>query len=279
MSTDASKDTVRGNGDQPTRGKSAGATLQSVTRALHVLEAIADSSGGLSAKRIAADLGLTLPTTYHLLTTLVEAGHVVHLNDRHVFGLGYKARYLGQALSRQLAVPTEIATAVRMVHQFADAAAYYAIYRDTEVVIAHVEDSPRRPRVQPLDVGFHQAVHATAFGKIMLSAMSAEARARYLDNAGLDPLTGATISDRDMLESHLAHVQRSRIALEIGEFQKGLSCMAAPVHDPGGNVVASVALSLPTQEFRARRWDLERTVRQGATRATRTLAQLNRPSR
>ncbi|GAB2762881.1 IclR family transcriptional regulator C-terminal domain-containing protein [Salinifilum aidingensis] len=254
------------------RGRSPGPVLQSVDRALRVLEAIAEAPGGLSAKRIAADLGLTLSTTYHLLATLIHAGHVVHLSDQHVYGLGYKARYLGQALSEQLAVPAEIASCVRGLHHHADAAAYYAIYRGTEVVIAHVEDSPQRPRVQPLDVGFHRAPHATAFGKIMLAAMVPETREQYLDNAGLLPLTAATIRDRERLESHLAHVRRSRIALEVGEFQDGLACMAAPVHDPTGAVVASVALSFTTHDFRTRRWNLEHAVRQGAARATRALA-------
>jgi len=264
-------------GRSPQRdGKSSSGTLQSVGRALNVLEAIAASPDGLSAKQIAAELGLALPTTYHLLTTLVEAGHVVHLTDQKVFALGYKARYLGQALSRQLAVAPEIAAAIRVVHQEADAAAYYAIYRDTEVVIAHVEDSLRRPRVQPLDVGFHQAAHATAFGKIMLSAMDPEQRGRYLAQAGMEPCTPATIRCGDRLEEHLSHVRQSQIALEIGEFQPGLACMAAPVYDPAGAVTASVAISLPIGEFRARRWAVERAVRQGAVRVTRSLALVER---
>ena len=259
--------TARRNGTGP---------LQSVGRALRVLETIATSSDGLTAKQIAAELDLALPTTYHLLHALIDAGHVVHLSDQHVYGLGYMARYLGQALSRQLAVPPGVATAIRALHQHADAAAYYAVYRDTEVVIAHVEDSERRPRAQPLDVGFHQAAHATAFGKIMLSAMGPERLARYLDAAGLTALTPATIRDRVALEEQLAHVRQSHLALEIGEFQPGMSCMAVPVHEPAGPVVASVAISLPTTEFLSRRWDVERAVRQGATRVTRALAVFQR---
>lgn len=256
----------------PDARRNGAAPLQSVGRALRVLEVIASSPGGLTAKEIAAELDLALPTTYHLLHALIDAGHVVHLSEQHVYGLGYMARYLGQALSRQLAVPPGVATAIRAVHQLADAAAYYAVYRDTEVVIAHVEDSERRPRAQPLDVGFHQAAHATAFGKIMLSAMDPDRLARYLGAAGLDGLTPATIRDRGALQEQLAHVRRAQLALEIGEFQAGMSCMAVPVRDPVGTVAASVAISLPTREFLARRWDVERAVRQGATRITRALA-------
>ena len=255
---------------RPRRGGRPG-TLQSVTRALRALDVIAACPDGISAKGLAERLGLALPTVYHLLTTLVEAGHVVHLPDEHVFVLGYKARYLGQSLSRQLAVAPGIAGAVRWVHQHADAAAYYAIYRGTEVVIAHVADSPRRPRVQPLDEGFHQAAHATAFGKIMLAAMDPQQRADYLDKAGLQRWAPATICDREVLEEHLEHVRQSQLALDINEFQLGLACMAVPVHDQAGGVAGSVAISLPVPEFRARRWTVERAVRQGAARITRSL--------
>ena len=47
-----------------------------------------------------------------------------------------------------------------------------------EVVIAHVADSSAAPRVDPLDVGFHQAAHALAFGKVMLASLAPADRPR-----------------------------------------------------------------------------------------------------
>ena len=61
------------------------------------------------------------------------------------------------------------------------------------------------------------------------------------------------------------------MALEIGEFQEGLSCLASAVRGPDGVVVGSVAISLPSAEFATRRWQLERAVRHGATAVTRAL--------
>ncbi|TDQ55390.1 IclR family transcriptional regulator [Actinorugispora endophytica] len=250
--------------------------LQSATKALRVLEAVAESPAGMTAKEVSAHLGLALPSTYHLLSTLVDAGYVVHLSGKARYGVGYKARFLGQALTRQLAVPREVAAAIRRVHQESDAAAYYAVYREDEVVVAHVEESDRRPCVRALDVGFNEAMHATAFGKVMLAAMGAADRAAYLEQAGLAALTPRTITDRGTLEEHLAHVRDSGVALELEEFQPGLGCMAAPVRTPSGMVTGSVAISLPVAEVRARRWPLERAVRHGATRVTRALAQPTR---
>src|SRR5262245_42058098 len=159
---------------------------------------------------------MAVPSVYHVLTTLIEAGYVVHLSQEHRYGLGYRVRMLDRALHRQLAVDDDVAEVVRRLHVEADAAAYYAVYRDYDVVVVHVADSPRRPRIRALDVGFHDSAHATAFGKVMLAGMAPEQRDAYLEAAGLSPLTEATIVDRDRLESQLRHVHEANIALEMG---------------------------------------------------------------
>lgn len=256
---------------RPVAAAPAPGTLQSVSRALRLLELVAATRDGVTAKEAAAALGVALPTAYHLLTTLTESGYLVHLAAERRFGLGYQVRVLEQGLCRQLEVPPGVAAAVGRLHVEADAAAYYAVYRDADVVVAHVVDSPRRPRVQVLDIGFHEATHATAFGKVLLAAMDPAARRAHLSRTGLRPCTGRTIVDEQALEGHLAHVRESSVALEIGEFQDGLSCLASAVRGPDGAVVGSVAISLPSAEFTSRRWQLERAVRHGATAATRAL--------
>jgi DNA-binding IclR family transcriptional regulator len=250
--------------------------VQSVDRALRVLEFVAASPDGVTAKEVAAHLDLALPSTYHLLATLTRSGYLIHLTNEHSYALGYQIRVLEHGLSRQLQAPEPVAAAVRRLHVAADAAAYYAVFRDVEIVIAHVVDSARRPRVHVLDIGFHEAAHATAFGKVMLAAMSADERSAYLARAGLRRCTGRTIVDESGLEDHLAHVRDAGVALEIEEFQPGLSCLAAPVRSPSGAVVGSVAISLTSEEFARRRWSLEPAVRHGAMTITRALHRSSR---
>ena len=252
-------------------GHAAG-TVQSVTRALCALELVASRRDGVTAKEVAGHLSIALPSAYHLLTTLTENGYLVHLADEHRYGLGYRVRLLELGLERQLEVPRQIARVIRRLHAEADAAAYYAVYRGVDVVVAHVADSARRPRVRTLDVGFHEATHATAFGKVMLATMTPEDRNAYLRWASLRRCTDSTIVDREALDAQLEQVRRSGVALEIGEFQSGLSCLAAPVWSRAGSAVAAVAVSLPSADFAARRWGLERAVRRGAQAATRAVS-------
>ena len=253
-------------------------SLQSVTRAMRLLELVAAHRDGVSARQAAEQLEMALPSVYHLLATLTSSGYLMHLAQDHRYVLGYRVRLLEQGLVRQLTVPPLVAAAIRQVHKDADAAAYYAVYRSVDVVVAHVVDSQRRPRVQVLDVGFHEATHATAFGKVMLAAMEPTRRSEYLAAAGLRAITTRTITDRAELETHLTQVRESSIALEIGEFQDGLSCLASPVRSSAGVVVGSVAISLPSAEFTQRRGLVERAVRHGATTVTRAINASVRPA-
>ena len=134
---------------QPLREPTAAGTVQSVSRALQALELVAARRDGATAREVAAHLDLALPSAYHLLATLTASGYLVHLAQEHRYGLGYRVQLLEQGLTRQLEVPAPVATAIARLHHDADAAAYYAVYRDVGVVVAHVVDSGRRRGCRP----------------------------------------------------------------------------------------------------------------------------------
>ena len=109
-------------------------SVQSVTRALAALELVAASRRGVTARELARHLGIALPSAYHLLVTLTDAGYLLHLAGEHRYALGYRVRLLEQGLERQMEVPGLVAEAIRRLHLEADAAAYYAVYREVDVV-------------------------------------------------------------------------------------------------------------------------------------------------
>ena len=252
-------------------GKGTG-VLQSVERAMRVLDHIAGAPGPVAAKDVARALGLTLPTTYHLLTTLVNGGYLVHLSEERAYGLGHRVDDLARGLHRQIAVPPAVRRVASVVHQEAQAAAYYAALRNAEMIVSHVAECPEHPRIRPLDVGFHEAPHATAFGKLMLSTLDADDREAVLDHTGMPAVTAGTVTDREVLRRQLRQVRGTGLAVEVDEFQYGLSCMAAPVTDAAGRFVGALAISMPTARMRTDRWSVERAVRLGAVRVTRAIA-------
>jgi DNA-binding IclR family transcriptional regulator len=239
-----------------------------VSKALAILEIVADREGA-SAREVAAALDIPLSTAYRLAQHLVNADYLVHLKDERRYELGFKLHQLGLSLHRQMGVAPEVRAQVRALHRQADAAAYFAQYRGSEVVVACVADSPARPRVTPLDFGFHEATHATAFGKIMLAGMMPEQRDQFLSGHPLTPLTRHTLTDRADLETHLATVGRAGVAWEHEEFMPDLVCVAAGVRGPDGTIVGSIAVSGSVIQMRRRAAACESSVRHSAAELSR----------
>lgn len=246
--------------------------IGSAQRALRVLEIVASEGDGIAAKAVARRAGYKLSTTYHLLNTLVHEGYLIRLGHGRGFGLGYKLGGLYHRLCAELEVDQTLREELNELHRRAQAAAYYTVFRDTDVVIAAVADSAQFPRAQPLDFGFHEAAHATAFGKVMLASLPAKARRDYLSGAGMAKLTARTTVRIGDLDTELEHVARAGMALEVEEFQPELACVSAPVLDARNRVAGAVAFSVPAEQFHARRWGLERTARAGAARFSRLLS-------
>lgn len=237
-------------------------------RTFAVLEVVAER-GGATAKEIGEVTGLPLPTVYRLVRELIDGEYLVHIREDQRFELGYKLHALGVSLHRQVGVPREVRPEVQALHDRLQRAAYLAVHRGSQIVVVHVHDSPRHPRLQPMGFGFHEAPHATAFGKILLGSLSHQQRRLHLDEGDLPAITPQTITDRDLLDAHLDEVGERGIAWECGEFQEGQTCAAAPVRDAGGMVIGSVAVSGPDASYEGRRGATETALREAATRIGR----------
>ena len=229
---------------RPEEAAGPGGRLGSVHRTLEILEVVA-ALGGASAREIADATGLPLPTVYRLVRELLDADYLVHIRREKRFELGYKLHSLGVSLHQQIGVPREVRAEVGALHQKLGLAAYFAVHRGSQIVVVHTADSREAPRLQPLDFGFHEAAHATAFGKILLATMEPAQRALHLDPDPMPRLGPGTITSHADLAPHLDRVADRGIAWEVEEFQAGAACAAAAVRGGNGAVLGSVAVSAP----------------------------------
>lgn len=236
----------------------------SVSRALKVLEIVAAAGDGIPAKAVARRAGLKLSTTYHLLHTLVHEGYLVRLEQARGYGLGYKVSGLHHALRRELVGSNWVSSALAAAHQASKAPMYLGVLRADRLVVAEIVDSPQAPRATAVDVGFDQAAHASAYGKVLLAHLSDAARREYLASAGMPRLTSNTITRLGDLESQLANIRATGMASDDEEFQRNLACVAAPVRSTTGDVVATVAASAPSPYFARNRERMLAAVRTAA---------------
>ncbi len=236
-----------------------------VERSLAILEVVADR-GGAGAKEIADALGLALPTVYRLAKELVDSDYLVHIRSERRYELGHKLHLLGLSLHRQVGLSRPVATEIARLHESTGFAAYLAILRGAELVIVHVVDSTQCPRLQPMRFGFHEAPHATAFGKILLTELGADGRQMYLSRHGLRALTAQTVTEQGRLDRQLDEVGRRGIAWEHEEFLAGWACAAAPVRGGDSALLGTVAVSARPTAFAGREVQVESRLRQVASR-------------
>ena len=198
--------------------------IQSVQRALRVLETVASLDGRASAKRISRITGIPRATTYHLLRTLLNDGYVQRLADgTYVLGDRMDATLAQGRSARAVATARP---ALEWLRDEVRKPVYLAEYTDGEIVIEEIVDSPRAPRID-LWVGIHDSAHATALGKCILAHLDDEQREDYLSRHPLQALTPNTVIDR----GELRRVLRTSpgLATDQEEYALGVRCAALPV--------------------------------------------------
>lgn len=241
-----------------------GAGIQSAERVLRILEAIGASHNGATASELAGELALNLSTTYRLLKTLERQDFVGRQSGDHRYILGRAVDSLGRAMRQQLVATPGMRATLRAVHDAVQAPAYLTVFRGDDIAVAHIADSPEHPRIGQLHVGFAEASHVTAFGKLMLAAKDDAALARFLERHNPFALTTHTITNADKLREQLDEVRAQQLAVEVEEYTARLACIAAPVKAKSGKVIGAISVSVSADDFSRRARDLEYAVRRGA---------------
>src|SRR6478752_7093332 len=209
--------------------------ISSVQRALHLLDAVGRRDRPASAKALAREAGLALPTTYHLLRTLVHEGYLERVDGAYV--LGSRAGGLGR---RAEARTWRTRSTLSALSDELSGATYLAVYRDGEIELVDIVDSPAHPRTD-LWVGLHSAGHATALGKAILTVLPEDLREDYLSRHELADLTPHTVTDLRVLRRLL--VDEDGLAVDSAEYHLGVTCVSAAVRTADG--AAAVAVSAP----------------------------------
>jgi DNA-binding IclR family transcriptional regulator len=218
--------------------------IESVRRALNLLDVVGEADRPLSAKILARRAGLAQPTAYHLLRTLVHEGYLGKVEGQG-YVLGDRVAALAGRPGSPAARAVRFHPILRELHDKLNAAAYLAVLNDGEITVIDIVDSPAAPRTD-LWVGFHEAAHATALGKAVLSALDDRARGAYLADHDLPDLTPRTVTDRRVLLRQLEAVRG--YALDREEYALGTACVATAV--PSSSLVAAVAVSVPSHQTR-----------------------------
>ncbi|MGH2555069.1 MAG: IclR family transcriptional regulator [Actinomycetota bacterium] len=213
--------------------------IQSVSRALRILEEIGNSPQGLNAKEVSGRCGVTLATAYHLLRTLCYEGYLTRRpGGSYALGLEIADRFREFVASMHR--PPGVHEVLRHLAETTRHTAYFAQLVDGRILLTDLFEGPKSPHLEDLVVGFHEGAHATAIGKALLSSFPQRDRQCYLRESGLRPFTRRTIVDATQLEWELRGAARMGLFTEYGQFRDGVCCAAVLV---GGECPGTIGFS------------------------------------
>jgi IclR family transcriptional regulator, acetate operon repressor len=251
---------------QPDAGAGSKTRIQSVSRACQVLLWVADQPHGATAKEIAASQSLALPTTYHLLNTLVDEGLLARDGHRRYI-LGRSSAILAQAYLRGRAVPDSLLSAVRELARRTGETSYLADWGEHEIRVLASVEGVRMLRVAEVGSGVYKHGHARANGKVLLAYARPEIREAYLRTHPLVPCTDATICDRQALDRGLARIRERGYAYDEQEFAVGVACVAAPLMR-NDQLIAALGISVPADRMEKDRAELTEVLLDVTAKAT-----------
>ena len=218
--------------------------LHSLDRGLLALEFLA-SQGSVRPADLAATLGVDRASAYRILRTLTRRGYAVAHPDDHAFAINPARLYdLTSDLSRSLRWPAVAQQFLARLHHSTGQTANLGMLDGGEVVYISQELS-RGPVIVDL-LGQRRPANCSALGKAILAWSPADAVP-----AGwrLVRLTDRSITDWPALSADLDQTRRRGYALDDGETFDGVRCVAAPIRDGSGSVVAALGISGPTTDL------------------------------
>jgi IclR family acetate operon transcriptional repressor len=225
------------------RDKSGG-TVQSLERAIRLLEIIAEGDG-LPLVHVARQAGLPPSTVHRILATLEQRGLVRQDKDRGDWLIGVRAFQIGSAFLRNRKVSQVARPFMRELMESAHETVSMAVEEAGRAVflVQYESHSPVRTFHRP---GSSAPMHASALGKSLMAAQGDRKVRRFLERYGLPTLTAKTIVDPGVFERELRNVRQRGWAIDDEEHTLGMRCVGAPIYNEHGDVLAAISVSGPT---------------------------------
>ncbi|ARQ70973.1 IclR family transcriptional regulator [Streptomyces marincola] len=247
-----------------------GRRVPAVSRALDILELFLDGDGTLSAPEITRRLQLPRTTVHELVTTLAARSYLVPVPEQPGrYRLGVRTYQLGSRYAEQLDLAAEGQQVARAVAETCGETVHVAVLEEADVIYIAKVDSTHAVRMVSA-AGRRLPAHCTAVGKMLLASLPPRELAERLPAGGeLPGMTPNSITSPEALRAALDEIRERGFASEQRESNPDVSCVAGPVRNRTGRVVAALSISVPMI-----RWSADRQEELAAL-AVRGAAQLS----
>lgn len=224
--------------------KKDGSTVQSVNRALKILNILKNNPGGLGVTELAEELDIAKSTSHRLLQSLLIERFVKLDNITRKYQLGLGLMELGNEVMNNLDVRNIAKSHLEKLINKLDETAHLGIYENGEIVyIDKIENSSIHQMYS--QIGRRASIHCTGIGKAMLAFLPKKELEWIVLNKGLSSFTKNTITTSEQLEKEMAEIRTTGYSIDNQEHEIGIRCVAAPILNMNGEVVAGISVAGP----------------------------------
>jgi IclR family KDG regulon transcriptional repressor len=218
-------------------------TVQSVERAIVIIEELAKENDGFGVTELSRRLNLHKSTVYRLLSTLVTLGYAEQNPETEKYRLGMKLLYLGGVILERMDLRHEAHDLLKQLSQDVNETVHLVVPDGDQVLYIDKIDSMKTIRMYS-QIGRRATFYASAVGKAIL-AYSDENFIEKIISLGLQKRTPKTITNPDELKKCLLKIRLNGYSIDDEENEEDIRCVGAPIFGHTGNVIGAISVSGP----------------------------------
>lgn len=231
--------------------------VQSIDRALNLLEIISKYKNGISITSLSEETKLHKSTVHRLVSSLVFHGYVTQLDDAK-YKLSYKLYRLGVNAFSDLSLVDVARDNIIKLSREVGEVVHLVIRNKNEVIYIDKENPSRSSSIMGSRIGSSAPIYCTSVGKAMLFDSNDYEIMNIWESIKIDSKTHKTITDFERFKKEIEYSKKLGYAIDDEENEIGISCIGAPIYDYTNKIIAAISLSGPI--IRVNKMNLEKYV-------------------
>jgi DNA-binding IclR family transcriptional regulator len=218
--------------------------IQALQRGMKVLDTLLDARTPLKLEEICAFTGLPKSTTFRIIVNLLQGEYLVETDEG--YWLGLKLLRLGALVGEKLDLKQQAQMFLTQLRDQVNETVHLAVL-DNDLRVVYLEKLSTQHAVGLMmsRIGITAPMHCTALGRAMAAFRPEDEIRHWIQINGLKAYTDTTITDEAAFLQELREIRSRGYAIDRGEFETSVRCIAAPIRDSTGLVIAAVSISAP----------------------------------
>jgi IclR family KDG regulon transcriptional repressor len=241
--------------------------LQTIQKAGELLTLFDREHNEWGVREVAVKLEMAKSSAHDLMSSLAKLGFLTKTEDNR-YRLGWRLVTLSETLLATTELRKESHSVLEDLAMEYQETIHLAILDDTQAVYVDKLEGRQAVRVELTSLGARLYAHCSALGKVLLAFKDEKQVRSIIQTAGLPRFTDHTITDEEDLIQNLVKIRKQGFAYDLEEILPDLCCVAAPIYDHSGNVIAAISMSIPAFRFRRSQTDF----RDGVIRAAKNIS-------